>query len=163
MPGFMEGAAARKSRQAKAASVSPNDCVQRWVASIPFWAVVLIYVPLRIRALKGFAHVITPLSLSNRNLHLPSVLLFYLRLLVWPSGLSCYYDTPYISSPGWNDFLPALRSAGSRRRGAGILVWAHAPLSSRGGKGDSFCVRLDDADDPPCAQFPLPSGGRNCP
>ncbi|HMD84577.1 MAG TPA: tetratricopeptide repeat protein [Terriglobia bacterium] len=78
------------------------------VASIPFWAVVLIYLPLRLRALKGFAHVVTPLSLSKEIFTIPSVLLFYLRLLVWPSGLSCYYDTPYISTPSWHDFvLPA--------------------------------------------------------
>ncbi len=76
--------------------------------SIPFWMVLLAYVPLRIWALKGFAHVITPISLSRELFTIPSVLLFYLRLLVWPSGLSCYYDTPYVSSPGWHDFiLPA--------------------------------------------------------
>ncbi len=77
-------------------------------ASIPFWAVVLIYLPLRIRALKGFAHVVMPLSLSKEILTIPSVLLFYLRLLIWPSRLSCYYDTPYISTPSWQGFvLPA--------------------------------------------------------
>lgn len=73
-------------------------------ASIPFWAVVLAYVPLRIWALKGFAHVITPLSLSAEIVTIPSVLVFYLRMLIWPSGLSCYYDTPYVSTPGWHDF-----------------------------------------------------------
>jgi tetratricopeptide (TPR) repeat protein len=76
--------------------------------SIPYWVVILLYVPLRMWALKGFAHVVTPLSLSKEVFTLPSVLLFYLRLLVWPSGLSCYYDTPYISTPSWRDFiLPA--------------------------------------------------------
>ena len=73
-------------------------------ASIPYWVVILLYMPLRIRALKGFAHVITPLSLPTEIFTLPSVLLFYLRLLVWPSGLSYYYDTPYVSTPGWHDF-----------------------------------------------------------
>ena len=77
-------------------------------AGIPFWVVILAYLPLRIWALKGFAHVITPLSLSQEVFTIPSVLLFYLRLLVWPSGLSCYYDTPYISRPSWQGFvLPA--------------------------------------------------------
>ena len=78
------------------------------IAAIPFWAVVLLYAPLRIWALKGFSHVVTPLSLSKEILTLPSVLLFYLRLLVWPAGLSCYYDTPYISSLSLQGFmLPA--------------------------------------------------------
>jgi tetratricopeptide (TPR) repeat protein len=78
-------------------------------ASIPYWIVILLYVLVRIRTLKGFAHVITPLSLSREFLTIPSVLLFYLRLLVWPAGLSCYYDTPYVAAPSWHDFvLPAM-------------------------------------------------------
>jgi tetratricopeptide (TPR) repeat protein len=74
-------------------------------ASIPYWVVIFLYMPLRIWALKGFAYVITPLSLSTEIYTIPSVLLFYLRLLIWPSGLSCYYDTPYVSTPGWHDFV----------------------------------------------------------
>ena len=75
------------------------------VASIPFWLVVLAYVPARIRALKGFAHVITPLPLSKMFYTIPSVLVFYLRLLFWPTGLSCYYDTPYLSTPDARAFV----------------------------------------------------------
>lgn len=75
------------------------------VASIPFWLVVLAYVPARIRALKGFAHVITPLPLSKMIYTIPSVLVFYLRLLFWPTGLSCYYDTPYLSTPDARAFV----------------------------------------------------------
>lgn len=75
------------------------------VASIPYWLVVLAYVPLRVRALKGFAHVVTPLPISQEILTVPSVLLFYLRLMVQPHGLSCYYDTPYVSSPSWKGFI----------------------------------------------------------
>ncbi len=78
------------------------------VVSIPFWALLLLYVPLRIHALKGFAHVVTPLPLSTEIFTIPSVLAFYLRMLVWPSRLSCYYDTPYITVPSWRGFfLPA--------------------------------------------------------
>jgi protein O-mannosyl-transferase len=77
-------------------------------AGIPYWVVVLAYLPLRIRALKGFAHVITPVALSREIFTIPSVLLFYLRLLIWPAGLSCFYDTPYVSGPTWQGFvLPA--------------------------------------------------------
>ena len=91
-------------------------------ASLPYWAVVVLYLPLRIRALHGFAHVVTPLSWAQLIYTVPSVLLFYLRLLVWPSGLSCYYDTPYISTPGWRDFaIPCLLLAGA----AGALVYWH--------------------------------------
>ena len=90
-------------------------------ASIPFWAIVLIYVPVRIQALKGFAHVVTPLSLSKEVFTIPSVLVFYLRVLIWPSGLSCYYDTPYVSIPGWRDFaLPIALLVGVA---AGLAFW----------------------------------------
>ncbi len=65
-------------------------------ASIPYWLMVFAYLPLRIWALHGFAHAVAPVNLSTEFLTLPSVLVFYLRLLVWPAGLSCYYDTPYI-------------------------------------------------------------------
>lgn len=78
-------------------------------ASIPYWVVILLYMPLRTWALKGFAHVVTSISMAQEILTLPSVLLFYMRLLLWPSRLSYFYDTPYISTPSWHDFvLPAV-------------------------------------------------------
>jgi tetratricopeptide (TPR) repeat protein len=64
---------------------------------------------MRIWALRGFAHTVTPLPLSTAMLTVPSVVLFYLRRLVWPARLSCYYDTPYVSVPGFRTFwLPLL-------------------------------------------------------
>jgi Flp pilus assembly protein TadD len=68
------------------------------VAVAPFLAVTLIYVPLRVWALKGFAHIVTPVSIRTELFTIPGVVLFYLRLLIWPFGLSCYYDTPYITA-----------------------------------------------------------------
>jgi Flp pilus assembly protein TadD len=79
------------------------------VAVAPFLAVTLAYLPLRVWALKGFAHTVTPVALSTAFLTIPSVVLFYLRLLVWPVGLSCYYDTPYVSAPVFRSFwLPLI-------------------------------------------------------
>jgi len=75
------------------------------VAVAPFLAVTLAYLPLRVWALKGFAHTVTPLALSTAILTVPSVVLFYLRLLVWPARLSCYYDTPYVSAAVFRSFL----------------------------------------------------------
>jgi protein O-mannosyl-transferase len=75
------------------------------VAVAPFLGVTLAYLPLRVWALKGFAHTVTPLALSTAILTVPSVVLFYLRLLVWPARLSCYYDTPYVSAPAFRSFL----------------------------------------------------------
>ncbi len=77
--------------------------------SVPFWIIVLVYVPARIHALKGFTHVITPLTLRTEIFTIPSILLFYVRLLLWPVGLSCYYDTPYVSALTWSHFvMPAI-------------------------------------------------------
>jgi Flp pilus assembly protein TadD/4-amino-4-deoxy-L-arabinose transferase-like glycosyltransferase len=90
-------------------------------ASLPFWAVLLVYVPVRMWALKGFAHVVTALPLSQQVFTLPSVLLFYLRLLVWPVGLSCYYDTPYVSIPSWWEFAVPLLLLGGVA--VGLISW----------------------------------------
>jgi tetratricopeptide (TPR) repeat protein len=38
-------------------------------------------------------------------LSIPGVLIFYLRLLVWPVGLSPFYDAGYVTSPGLVSFL----------------------------------------------------------
>ena len=97
------GLAAGKSPRPN--SVSSLACGPPWARQFPTGLRSLLYMPLRIWALKGFAYVITPLSLSTEIFTIPSVLLFYLRLLIWPSGLSCYYDTPYVSTPGWHDFV----------------------------------------------------------
>lgn len=42
-------------------------------ASVPYWCVVLAYVPLRIHALKGFAHVISPISRAQQFFTLPGL------------------------------------------------------------------------------------------
>ena len=74
-------------------------------AVIPFLGITLLYIALRIWALKGFAHTVTPVALPTEMLTIPSVLLFYLRLLVWPADLACYYDTPYILAPSRGGFV----------------------------------------------------------
>jgi tetratricopeptide (TPR) repeat protein len=75
------------------------------VAVAPFLGLTLAYLPLRIWALKGFAHTVTPLPLTTAILTIPYVVLFYLRMLVWPARLSCYYDTPYLSAPTFRGFV----------------------------------------------------------
>lgn len=75
------------------------------VAVASFLAVTLAYLPLRVWAVRGFAHTVTPLPVSTAILTIPSVGLFYLRLLVWPARLSCYYDTPYVSAPSFRGFI----------------------------------------------------------
>ena len=78
------------------------------VAVAPFLALTLAYVPLRVWVLKGFAHAVTPVPLRTEILTIPSVLVFYLRLLLWPLPLSCYYDTPYVSAATLRGFFMPL-------------------------------------------------------
>ena len=75
------------------------------VGAAPFLAVTLAYLPLRVWALRGFVHPVSHLARTTALLTVPSAALFYLRLLVWPSRLSCYYDVPYVSSPTLRGFV----------------------------------------------------------
>jgi Flp pilus assembly protein TadD len=98
------------------------------MATIPFWLVVFAYIPARIHALKGFAHMVTPLPYSTLIRTIPSVLTFYLRLLVWPAGLSCYYDTPSVQTlDAATFFVPVLVLV---MLVGGALFW-HARLKAK--------------------------------
>ena len=105
----------------------------------PYLAVTAAYLVVRITALRGFSHSATPLPMSTVICTWPSLLLLYIKLLVYPFGLSAFYDTPYVSSPGlWNCILPALLvlAAGTglwlatRRSKLGqfLLVWLALPI-----------------------------------
>lgn len=79
------------------------------MGAIPFLVLTLIYLPVRASALKGMGASLTPLPLSTVLLTLPSVLWTYIRLLVWPIGLSAFYDVHYVTGPGVSTFvLPLL-------------------------------------------------------
>ena len=92
--------------------VSPQIRRRIWAAfkcMVPYLALTAIYMIVRTIVLEGIGHVITPLRLSTILFTWPSLLWFYLKLLIWPSGLSAFYDTPYITSPGFSNFvLPAV-------------------------------------------------------
>lgn len=89
-----------------------------WCAT-PYFVLIPPYMVARILALKGFSHTITILPLSTVILTWPSLLWFYLKLLVWPVGLSAFYDTPYVTEFGLSTFLlPAVGLAA-----AAFLVW----------------------------------------
>lgn len=81
-------------------------------SALPYFGLTAIYLVARFLALKGLGHAITPLPLKTIILTWPSVWMFYARLLVWPIGLSAFYDTPYITSLNARDFIgPALAIA----------------------------------------------------
>ena len=75
----------------------------------PYLALSIVYLSVRAVVLKGLGHAITPLPLLTIVLTWPSLLWTYLKLIVWPVGLSAFYDTPYVTTPGiGNLVLPLL-------------------------------------------------------
>jgi protein O-mannosyl-transferase len=71
----------------------------------PYFTLAIVYLAARGAALNGLGHQVTPLPAGVVLLTLPSVAWFYIKLLIWPSGLSAFYDTPYITSGGLSNFL----------------------------------------------------------
>lgn len=99
--------------------------VQRTIASIrrvaPMAGTVGLYLVARYHALAALSHRVAPVSLTENLLTIPSLLVFYARLLLYPVGLSAFYDTPYVTS-----VKAALLPAAAVCLGAlllGLLLW----------------------------------------
>ncbi|HJQ25539.1 MAG TPA: tetratricopeptide repeat protein [Blastocatellia bacterium] len=71
----------------------------------PFLAMAAVFFVLRAIILKAVSVSMWQLPLPVMLMTVPSVLWFYLRLLVWPTGLSAFYDTPYVARPDANLWL----------------------------------------------------------
>ncbi len=79
------------------------------IQTLPFAALTVVYLVVRNAALKGIVAALAPISIKTLALTVPSVLLFYGRLLVWPAGLSPIYDTPLVEQlSAENFFFPIL-------------------------------------------------------
>ncbi len=77
--------------------------------ALAYLPLTIVYFIARYLALKGLSHTLTPLSWKTKILTWPSLLLFYLKSLIWPTGLSAFYDTPYITTVGFRPvILPLL-------------------------------------------------------
>jgi protein O-mannosyl-transferase len=78
------------------------------VVLAPYVALSAAYLALRLRVLKELSHAFTPLPFHTLLLTAPSLLWFYFRNLIWPSGASAFYDLPYVTAPGLSQFwIPA--------------------------------------------------------
>ena len=78
-------------------SASPGRRVPNLLRALaPFLLVTAIYLVARVLVLHGFSHPAVNLPLTVLLLTMPSVLWFYLRMLLFPVGLSMYYDMPYV-------------------------------------------------------------------
>lgn len=71
----------------------------------PYLLLSIVYLIIRAIVLKGVAHSLTPLPLKTTLLTLPSILWFYIKSLVWPVGLSVFYDLPYVIEPTFMNFV----------------------------------------------------------
>ena len=89
-------------------------------AVAPYLTVMGVYLVARVLVLGGFSHVVARISLPTLLQTLPLVVVTYLKHLLWPAGLSPFYDIPYVEHPSLRSFwLPVvvLLAAGA------ALVW----------------------------------------
>lgn len=73
-----------------------------------YWAVTAAYLVARWAALGGLSHLLTPLAWQSMAATWPLVLWMHLKLLLWPVGLSAFYDVPYVTHPGLGNFVMPL-------------------------------------------------------
>jgi len=72
-------------------------------------AVIAAYFTERHAVLQGFDHGAIRVGVQTYLLTCPSFLWFYLSHLIWPSGLSIFYDRPVVSHADWSHFwMPLL-------------------------------------------------------
>ena len=89
---------------------------------VPFILLTLLYLGVRTLALKGFSHPAAKIRWLTVVLTWPSLLLFYLRLLLLPVGLSPFYGLEFVSHPTLaNCALPA---AAILAVAVGLWMWA---------------------------------------
>ena len=93
-------------------------------ATIPFFAITLVYLGLRQHILGAFSHPLNPSSNVQMILTWPSVLLFYLRHMFWPSAVVPYYPVSIVTS--WQGFLLPLVALIAITTVLGYLLWRSA-------------------------------------
>ena len=76
-----------------------ENVVAQLARIVPFAVITGAYLFVRHLVLRGFMHP-EGYTLESIALTLPRVVWFYAHQLVWPLGLSVFYDTPFVSKPG---------------------------------------------------------------
>jgi protein O-mannosyl-transferase len=108
-------------------------------SSAPYWGLAVVYLALRFEILRGLSHTATQMPFAAIPRTIPAVLWSDIRLLVWPSGLSIFYASPYVSTASFSNFvLPSLlvlAVAGSfvawgrrSRAAAWAAMWVFIPI-----------------------------------
>ncbi|HXH50541.1 MAG TPA: tetratricopeptide repeat protein [Terriglobia bacterium] len=86
---------------------------------VPFVLLTFVYLAVRWHVLQGLGHTMVPLSVSTIIFTWPHLMLFYLRHLVWPFGLSVFYNVPYVRTPALVPFFLPLAGLAA----VGFLAW----------------------------------------
>ena len=105
----------------------------------PYCLVIVLYLPVRIYALRGFSHRMASLTIAQVLFTWPTLIEFWIRHLVWPTGLSTFYNLYAVLEPTMENFtLPALFDLGCllllflwarrSRTAAFFAVWLVLPL-----------------------------------
>jgi tetratricopeptide (TPR) repeat protein len=114
-----------------------NDSLVHWCGSAlrriwPYFLVILLYLPARVYALKALSHPMTPVSMAQLAMTWPSLIYFWIRHLIWPVGLSTFYDLPAVLHPTLRNFtFPLILDVGA----AALLV-----AVARRGRSAAFAV-----------------------
>jgi protein O-mannosyl-transferase len=91
------------------------------LVSIPYFALLAIYLAARRMMLHGMAQSLAPLSWTTMVLTWPSILWFDLKHLLLPVSSSEFYSLAYVTAPGFGNFLlPIVFLAGALVAGYGI-------------------------------------------
>ena len=86
-----------------------TDSLVQWGGSAlrriwPYLLVILLYLPARVYALKALSYPMTPISKAQLVMTWPSLICFWIRHLIWPVGLSTFYDLPAVLHPTLRNF-----------------------------------------------------------
>ena len=103
--GASEGGSAESDSAASRFKTFVANAINAVKPVVPYAAVALVYLIIRTMVLGNFMYQPANLRLLTKLLTIPSLLWGYLRLLVWPVGLSEFYDTPYIERPEFVRFV----------------------------------------------------------
>jgi protein O-mannosyl-transferase len=100
---FVPARAAENSEPAW--SALKGSALKDGLASIPYFAVLAIYLAARRMTLHGMAQSLAPLSWTTMVLTWPSILWFDLKHLLLPISSSEFYSLAYVTAPGFENFL----------------------------------------------------------
>ncbi len=90
--------------------------------ALPYLALIPPYLLARSLALRGFSHPPTSLPLSAVIQTWPQLLWFYMKHLLWPVGVSTFYEFPPVTHPSLTNFV--LPAAAVIAAAMGLLWWS---------------------------------------